>query len=70
MTDNEIRKLSWDTFKAQPQDQDAIDLALAAAQLERQRIVAEIKRAAKQVDAKVATPDLWVLANYIEKILL
>ena len=46
------------------------ELALAACKEERRRIVKEIRSSAKAVDAGVSKPDLWALAQYIEKTLL
>jgi len=69
MTHNEIAKMAWEEFKAQP-DALTLDIAAAAVKTERQRIVEQIKRSARGVDAGVSKPDLWALANYIEKVLL
>jgi hypothetical protein len=69
MTGNEIDKLSWDKFQRHP-DIVEIELALAACKEERARIVREIKREAKAIDAGVSKPDLWALARYIEDTLL
>ena len=69
MTRNEINKMTWEQFKVQP-DAVTLDIAAAAVKLERQRIVEEIKRSARGVDAGVSKPDLWALAQYIEKVML
>lgn len=69
MTENEIDKLSWDKFQRHP-DIVEIELALAACKEERTRIIREIHREARAVDAGVSKPDLWALAQYIEKTLL
>jgi hypothetical protein len=69
MTGNEIDKLSWDKFQRHP-DIVEIELALAACKEERARIVREIQREAKAIDAGVSKPDLWALARYIEDTLL
>lgn len=69
MTGNEIDKLSWDKFQRHP-DIVEIELALAACKEERTRIIREIQREARAVDAGVSKPDLWALAQYIEKTLL
>jgi hypothetical protein len=69
MTRNEIAKMAWDQFKAHP-DALTLDIAAAAVKIERQRIVEEIKRSARGVDAGVSKPDLWALAQYIEKVML
>jgi hypothetical protein len=41
----------------------------AACKEERARIVREIQRSAKAVDAGVSKPDLWQLAHYVEGML-
>lgn len=69
MTENEIDKLSWDKFQRHP-DIVEIELALAACKEERARIVREIQREAKAIDAGVSKPDLWALARYIESTML
>lgn len=69
MTQNEINKLAWEQFKTQP-DALTLDIAHAAVKIERQRIVEEIRRSARGVDAGVSKPDLWALAQYIEKVML
>ena len=66
MTRNEIRKLAWDRLQQHPTE-DAIELAFLSAAEMRKRIVQEIQRSARGVDAGVSQPDLWALANYIEK---
>ena len=68
MTGNEINKLSWDTFQRHPNVAE-IELALAACKEERDRIIREIQRSAKGVDAGVSKPDLWALAKLIEDML-
>ena len=68
MTGNEIDKLSWDKFQRHA-DMVEIELALAACKEERSRIVREIERCAKAVDAGVSKPDLWALAQYVEKMI-
>ena len=68
MTGNEIGKLSWDKFQRHP-DIVEVELALAACKEERARIVREIQRSAKGVDAGVSKPDLWALAKLIEGML-
>jgi hypothetical protein len=65
MTGNEIDKLSWGKFQRHP-DIVEVELALAACKEERARIVREIQREAKAIDAGVSKPDLWVLAKLIE----
>ena len=47
--------------------EDAIELAFLSAAEMRKRIVQEIQRSARGVDAGVSQPDLWALSNYIEK---
>lgn len=66
MTGNEIRKLAWDQFKRHPSEAE-IELALAAVKLDRKIVVREIKRNAAGVQAGVAKPDIWALAQYIEE---
>lgn len=66
MTGNEIDKLSWDKFQRHANMVET-ELALAACKEERNRIVYEIERCAKAVDAGVSKPDLWALAQYVEK---
>ena len=68
MTGNEISKLSWDKFQRHP-DIVEVELALAACKEERARIIREIQRSAKGVDAGVSKPDLWTLAKLIEDML-
>lgn len=68
MTGNEIDKLSWDKFQRHP-DIVEVELALAACKEERARIIREIQRSAKGVDAGVSKPDLWALAKLIENML-
>ena len=63
MTGNEVRKI-------QPHaDAATIQLALAACQEERARIVQAIEREAKAVDAGVSKPDLWALAGLVREML-
>ena len=69
MTRNEINKMAWDQFMIHPGAR-TLDIAFTAAAMERQRIVEEIKRSARGVDAGVSKPDLWALAQYIEKVML
>ena len=68
MTGNEIDKLSWDKFQRHP-DIVEVELALAACKEERARIIRQIQRSAKGVDAGVSKPDLWALAKLIENML-
>ncbi len=68
MTGNEILLLCWHEFSRVP-EQTERDLALAACKEERARIVREIERSAKAVDAGVSQPDLWALAKYIKEML-
>lgn len=68
MTGNEIDLLSWNKFQRHP-DIVEIELAVAACKEERARIIREIERCAKAVDAGVSKPDLWALAQYVEKML-
>ena len=67
MTTNEVMLLTktpWDFSPA------AFELAVKAAQVERKKILRCIRRHAKYIDAGVDTPDLWRLAQLIEKTLL
>ena len=68
MTGNEIDLLSWNKFQRHP-DIVEVELALAACKEERARIIREIERFAKGVDAGVSKPDLWALAQYVEKMI-
>ena len=68
MTGNEIDLLSWNKFQRHP-DIVETELALAACKEERARIIREIERCEKAVDAGVSKPDLWALAQYVEKML-
>ena len=68
MTRNEIRKLAWDQMCQHPTE-DAIELAFLSAAEMRKRIVQEIQRSARGVDAGVSQPDLWALAKLIEDML-
>ena len=65
MTPNEIRKLAWHQMCQHPTN-EAIELAFLTAIETRKRIVQEIQRSAKGVDAGVSQPDLWALAKLIE----
>ena len=68
MTGNEIRILAWNRLQMHPTD-DAITLAQLSANETRRRIVQEIQRSARGVDAGVSKPDLWALAKLIEDML-
>lgn len=68
MTQNEINKMAWEQFKAHP-DALTLDIAHAAVKMERQRIVEEIRRSARGVDVGVSKPDLWALAQLVEKMI-
>ena len=68
MTGNEILLLCWHEFSRVPEQAER-DLALAACKEERARIVREIRRSARGVDAGVSKPDLWALAKLIEDML-
>lgn len=68
MTGNEIHLLAWKHFGWHP-NEIAIDLALAACKEERARIVREIERCARAVDAGVSEPDLWALAKLVKDML-
>lgn len=68
MTKNEIRKLAWDRLQLHPTD-DAVTLAQLSADEIRRRIVQEIRRNAKGVDAGVSKLDLWRLVKLIEDML-
>lgn len=65
MTSNEIRKLAWEKMQWHPTD-DAITLSLLSVNEARRRIIGEIQRSARRVDAGVSQPDLWALAKLIE----
>jgi hypothetical protein len=69
MTTNEISLLAWKQFHCHISE-DAAQIAEAACKEERARIVREIQRSAKAVDAGVSKPDIWQLAHYIEKVML
>ena len=69
MTGNEIHLLAWAKFGWHPNNQISIDLALAACKEQRARIVREIERSAKAVDAGVSKPDLWALAKLVKEML-
>jgi hypothetical protein len=68
VTSNEIRILAHSRWRRIP-EREEIDLALAVAFEERRRIIAEIQRSARGVDAGVSKPDLWALAKLIEDML-
>lgn len=68
MTGNEIRLLAWKHFDRHP-GENAIDLAVMACKEERARIVREIERSAKAVDAGVSQPDLWAMAKLVKDML-
>lgn len=68
MTGNEIDKLSWDKFQRHANMVET-ELALAACKEERNRIVYEIERCAKAVDAGVSKPELWSLIKLIKDML-
>ena len=65
MTTNEISLLAWHKFM-QHVDEKELKVMEAACKEERARIVREIQRSAKAVDAGVSKPDLWQLAHYID----
>ena len=65
MTTNEISLLAWHKFKQHVDEKD-LKVMEAACKEERARIVREIQRSAKAVDAGVSKPDLWQLAHYID----
>jgi hypothetical protein len=67
MTGNEIDKMAYELFGFHPNKSETV-LALAACQEERARIVREIERSAKAVDAGVSKPDLWALANLVREL--
>jgi len=68
MTGNEILLLCWHEFSRVPEQAER-DLALAACREERARIVREIERSAKAVDAGVSQPDLWAMAKLVKDML-
>ena len=68
MTGNEILLLCWHEFSRVPEQAER-DLALMACREERDRIVREIERSAKAVDAGVSQPDLWALAKLVKDML-
>ena len=68
MTGNEILLLCWHEFSRVPEQAER-DLALAACKEERARIVREIERSAKAVDAGVSQPDLWAMAKLVKDML-
>ena len=65
MTGNEILLLCWHEFSRVPEQAER-DLAVMACKEERARIVREIERSAKAVDAGVSQPDLWALAKLVK----
>ena len=69
MTTNEISLLAWQQFQRRISAKEA-QIAEAACKEERARIVREIQRSAKAVDAGVSKPDLWQLAHYIDKVMV
>jgi hypothetical protein len=68
MTGNEILLLCWHEFSRVPEQAER-DLALMACREERERIVREIERSAKAVDAGVSQPDLWAMAKLVKDML-
>lgn len=68
MTTNEISLLAWHKFKQHIEEKE-LKVMEAACKEERARIVCEIQRSAKAVDAGVSKPNLWQLAHYIEGML-
>ena len=68
MTGNEILLLCWHEFSRVPEQAER-DLALMACREERDRIVREIERSAKAVDAGVSQPDLWAMAKLVKDML-
>ena len=68
MTGNEILLLCWHEFSRVPEQAER-DLALMACKEERARIVREIERSAKAVDAGVSQPDLWAMAKLVKDML-
>ena len=68
MTGNEIDKMAYELFRFHPNTSEIV-LALAACKEERDRIVREIERSAKAVDAGVSKPDLWALARQVKDML-
>ena len=68
MTGNEILLLCWHEFSRVPEQAER-DLALMACKEERDRIVREIERSAKAVDAGVSQPDLWAMAKLVKDML-
>lgn len=69
MTTNEISLLAWQQFKRRISAEEA-QIAEVACKEERARIVREIQRSAKAVDAGVSKLDLWQLAHYIDKVMV
>ena len=68
MTTNEISLLAWKQFHRHIEEKE-LKVMEAACKEERARIVREIQRNAKAVDAGVSKPDLWQLAHYVEGML-
>ena len=68
MTGNEILLLCWHEFSRVPEQAER-DLALMACREERDRIVREIERSSKAVDAGVSQPDLWAMAKLVKDML-
>ena len=68
MTENEIDKMAYGLFGFHPNTSEVV-LALAACKEERDRIVREIERSAKAVDAGVSKPDLWALLGVVREML-
>ena len=69
MTKTEIARLAWERFEKRPTSSE-LDVAMIAVKFEREHILRHIRNTAKGIDAGVAKPDLWALAQYIEKTLL
>jgi hypothetical protein len=69
MIRTEIARLALEQSKKYPTPSE-LDLAMIAVKFEREHILRHIRNTAKGVDAGVAKPDLWALAQYIEKTLL
>jgi hypothetical protein len=69
MLKNEISELIYKNHGIKCTSHE-LDLIMLAIKFEREHILRHIRNTAKGIDAKVATPDLWALAQYIEKTLL
>lgn len=69
MIKTEIARLAWEQFEKRPTPSE-LDVAMIAVKFEREHILRHIRNTAKGIDAGVAKPDLWALAQYIEKTLL